>query len=90
MEHLGDAARSELNLSDEERIASVQRRRWYAYPAADKVLKQLQKVYDYPKGPRMPCLLLVGAPGNGKTTILNKFHNELITRRVKARSFRRS
>lgn len=73
MEHLSPEARLEVGLSKDEKIASIERRRWYGYSLAHNIIKALERARDYPVGPRMPGVLLVGESGNGKTTLLNRF-----------------
>jgi hypothetical protein len=74
--HLGEAAQQELALPDAERVASIDRRRWYSYPAAERLIDYLQQVRDYPKGPRMPSVFLESSTGNGKTSSLKRFEAE--------------
>jgi hypothetical protein len=74
VEHLSDVAKGEIFLPDEQRIASIKTRRWYPYPRAQAILTQLTEMLDYPKGPRMPSVALIGDSGNGKTTLLERFH----------------
>jgi hypothetical protein len=47
--------------------------RWIGYPKASFALNRLRHLIDYPARDRMPCLLLYGATGMGKTKILKMF-----------------
>lgn len=47
--------------------------RWVAYPQADLILASLRRLMNQPPRPRMPNLLIVGEPNNGKTTIVRRF-----------------
>ena len=47
--------------------------RWITYPRAEFVLSRLSELLTYPPRDRMPCLLLFGATGIGKTKIIRKF-----------------
>ncbi|UOO77377.1 TniB family NTP-binding protein [Neisseria sp. Dent CA1/247] len=59
--------------SDSERINFARTPRWIAHAQAKAILQQLEDLLTFPKRPRMPNLLLVGEPNNGKTTLINKF-----------------
>ena len=63
-------------LPDEERIAWIQADCWINYDLAQKALKILDDLLAYPPRDRMPCLLLYGATGMGKTKIIRKFTRE--------------
>ncbi len=60
-------------LSPKERIGLVKVERWVGYPLAQRVLKNLEDLLRHPKRFRMPCLLVVAEPYNGKTTLLQHF-----------------
>ncbi len=47
--------------------------RWIGYSAAHQILEALHDLMERPTRPRMPNLLLVGEPNNGKTTIVRHF-----------------
>lgn len=72
-EHVHPDFRHVLLLSDEQRMQFMDQSRWLSYPGAQYVLDQLQALMHKPKKPRMPNLLLVGDPNNGKTTIIQRF-----------------
>jgi replication-associated recombination protein RarA len=57
----------------EERIAWIQQDRWINDLRADQALKRLDELLACPPRNRMPCLLLTGAPGMGKTHVIQKF-----------------
>lgn len=56
-----------------ERILWIQQDRWIHYTRADEALKRIAALLACPPRNRMPCLLLTGAPGMGKTHIVQKF-----------------
>lgn len=60
-------------LADEVRIAMIRTDRWVHYERAQKVLAYLEDLLDYPPRDRMPCLLIYGVTGMGKTKIVGKF-----------------
>jgi len=60
-------------LPAEERIAWIRRERWIEYPRGMRALNRISDLLAHPPRDRMPCLLLHGATGMGKTRILQKF-----------------
>jgi hypothetical protein len=47
--------------------------RWVSYRAARQIIDTLQGLMHKPARPRMPNLLIVGEPNNGKTTVVRRF-----------------
>jgi hypothetical protein len=74
--HLDAAHRAHAGLSADERIEWIRQDRWIHYARADQVLARLTDLLTYPPRDRMPCLLLFGATGMGKTRIVQKFLRE--------------
>ncbi|WP_199229711.1 TniB family NTP-binding protein [Azospirillum sp. TSO22-1] len=72
-QHLHVAYRPFAASPDDDRIARVRADRWIQYPAADAALARLADVMSYPPRDRMPCLLLYGDTGMGKTMIIRRF-----------------
>jgi hypothetical protein len=64
-----------MMLSDEERIRFMDQPRWVPYAATKQIMDTLQGLLQKPERPRMPNLLLVGDPNNGKTTIIRRFRD---------------
>ena len=60
-------------LSDPERIHWLRQERWIQYPRAERILERLMDLVDYPPRDRMPCLVIYGSTGMGKTRIIQKF-----------------
>jgi hypothetical protein len=48
-------------------LAGFAKARWINYSRADQILARLADLLAYPPRERMPCLLLFGATGIGKT-----------------------
>ncbi|WP_376093935.1 TniB family NTP-binding protein (plasmid) [Roseomonas sp. CCTCC AB2023176] len=71
--HLDPAHRPAADLPDDERIAWIRAERWISYPAAELALGAMSDLLTYPQRSRMPCLLVHGRTGMGKTMILRKF-----------------
>lgn len=74
-EHIHPDFRHVMSLSDQERIEFLDEPRWIGYKTAQQVMDTLQGLLHKPVRPRMPNLLLVGDPNNGKTTIVRRFHD---------------
>lgn len=71
--HLHPAHRLLAALPAEDRIARVRADRWIQYPIAEAALTRLSNLMSYPPRDRMPCLLLYGDTGMGKTMIIRRF-----------------
>lgn len=74
--HLNESARTALQLTDAERIDRIRSARWIGYTRAKEIIDKLDDLLTYPKKHRMPNLLLVGDTNNGKTMIINRFHQK--------------
>jgi len=72
-EHVHPEFRQVCDLPTKERIVFMDRPRWIGYPSANRVVETLRGLMEKPTRPRMPNLLLVGEPNNGKTTIVRHF-----------------
>jgi Bacterial TniB protein len=73
LDHLAPECRDEARLGGEERVRAILTERWINYPRAASARQRLEHLLHYPPRERMPCLLLFGATGMGKTKILRKF-----------------
>jgi hypothetical protein len=71
--HLLPAYRRQAGLPDDERIAWIRADRWLDFEQARGALARLDDLLSYPPRDRMPCLLLYGDTGMGKTKIIRKF-----------------
>ncbi len=74
--HLNPHYRRHAALPDRERIHWIQADRWIGFDQAQAALDRLNALLDYPARDRMPCLLIYGDTGMGKTKILRKFERE--------------
>lgn len=72
-EHVHTDFRHIMLLSDQERLEFLDEPRWIGYKTAQQIMETLQGLLHKPQRPRMPNLLLVGDPNNGKTTIVRRF-----------------
>jgi hypothetical protein len=68
--HLQPPCREAALLTDAERIHWLRQERWIQYPRAERILGRLMDLVDYPPRDRMPCLVIYGATGMGKTRII--------------------
>jgi hypothetical protein len=75
-DHLLPAYRRHAILGDDERIAWIRADRWLETAPASAALARLEDLLSYPARDRMPCLLLYGDTGMGKTKIIRKFLRE--------------
>ena len=71
--HLDPAYRKFAALPDDERIAWIRADRWIGFDQAGLALSRLENLLTYPPRDRMPCLLIYGDTGMGKTKIIRKF-----------------
>ena len=71
--HLDEAVRADLLLSDERRIARIDRDRWIGYGRAREALEELDRILRSERRQRPDNLLIVGASNNGKTAIARRF-----------------
>jgi hypothetical protein len=76
LSHLSAPTR-ELAFQDAKaRIQLVQSARWVAFPRAGIAVEELERRFHYPTCARMPCMLLYGDSGMGKTMILEKMERQ--------------
>lgn len=73
--HIHPEFRHIVALDDDERIAFLDQPRWIGYKSASNLLELLQDLLRKPQKPRMPNLLIIGDPNNGKTTLVRHFYN---------------
>jgi Bacterial TniB protein len=71
--HLDPHYRSYAGLPDDQRIAWIKADRWIGFDRAEAALLRLNALLTYPSRDRMPCLLVYGDTGMGKTKIVRKF-----------------
>ena len=68
-----ESHRSPKSLPNSERIKLIRADRWINYEVAQEAITRLNDLLSYPPRDRMPCLLIYGATGMGKTKIIRKF-----------------
>src|SRR6202030_2861124 len=76
LSHLTAATRDLAFHDAKARILSVQTARWVAYPRAGIAVEELERRFHYPTFALMPCMLLYGDSGMGKSMILEKFQRD--------------
>jgi DNA transposition AAA+ family ATPase len=74
-EHIHPDFRHIMGLSDKERLEFLDQPRWIGHDSARQILDTLQGLMHKPVRPRMPNLLIVGEPNNGKTTVIRRFRD---------------
>ncbi len=55
---------------------SLARDRWVRYPVGDAGVRRLQELLATPPRVRMPCMLIYGVSGAGKSMLLEKFQRD--------------
>lgn len=71
--HLCQDALETLQLPKPDRIEFCKADRWVGYTRAQQILRLCDDLLLYPRSLRMPCLLIVGRPNNGKSSIVEHF-----------------
>lgn len=71
--HLSNIGKALIHATDQERIRAIRAGSWINYPSARDILTWMEELLDYPRITRMPNLLLVAPPFNGKTSLLEHF-----------------
>jgi ATP:corrinoid adenosyltransferase len=73
MNHLHNSIKPLLELTTQERILEIQKRRWIGYTQANKILERMEELLNHPKTHRMPNLLIKADTNNGKSYLIEKF-----------------
>jgi predicted ATPase with chaperone activity len=73
LSHLPTSLRERAFDSNQDRIRQVKVANWVGYMRANRALERLDEMIEQPSCARMPCLLLYGESGMGKTMIVEKF-----------------
>ena len=76
LEHILPEFRHVAGWDTERRIRFLEEPRWIGYRRAESIIEELKRWLSLPKRPRMPNLLIVGEPNNGKTTLVRTFQEE--------------
>lgn len=76
LSHLAEGYREQALWPDKERIAWIRKDRWLGFPKADTVRSMLYELLEHPPRTRMPCLLVFGKTGMGKSHIVERFAEE--------------
>jgi Bacterial TniB protein len=76
LSHLTAPTRELAFQDTKARIRLVQTARWVAYPRAGVAVDELERRFNYPTCARMPCMLLYGDSGMGKSMILEKMERQ--------------
>ena len=76
LSHLTGPTREQASGDAPARIRWIQTARWVAFPRAGIAVEELERRFHYPACARMPCMLLYGDSGMGKTMILEKLERQ--------------
>ena len=71
--HLSDSTREIARLDASQRLEHLHVDRWIDYPRAMEAIAQLEILRATPERTRMPCMLIHGDSGIGKSMIVKKF-----------------
>lgn len=74
--HLDPVAGEVASQPDTERIRFIHAERWIGFPRAELGLNLLRDLIHHPPCARMPCLLIHGDSGMGKTKIVERFRRD--------------
>ena len=86
--HVHESVRPILARPEAERIAHLRMDRWIDYPLGDEILARLERLLTTPPRVRMPCLLIYGDSGMGKTMVVKKFQRAHMPTYNKSRGMR--
>ena len=73
LRHLHESVRPVALLPAEKRITHLRQDRWVDHPITVQAIQRLEALLETPRRTRMPCLLIYGDSGMGKTMLLEKF-----------------
>lgn len=76
LSHLNSGTKEQAFQDSAARIRLVQTARWVGFARAQLVLEELERRFQYPSCARMPCLLLYGDSGMGKTMAVEKIERQ--------------
>ncbi|HBN9750535.1 TniB family NTP-binding protein [Pseudomonas aeruginosa] len=75
-EHLTASARELACLSGDMRLAAIQRDSFYIdHPQSDSILIMIENVLAVPRRMQAPCIIVTGAPGAGKSSIIQQIRS---------------
>ena len=76
LSHLSGLAKQQAFEDTKARIRHVQTARWIGFARAQLAVEELERRFHFPTCARMPCLLLYGDSGMGKTMIVEKMERQ--------------
>ncbi|MBL0729443.1 TniB family NTP-binding protein [Piscinibacter sp. HJYY11] len=71
--NLDPKAEKLLGEANDVRIAHIRGDRWVTYPAAKRILDELEELMNWPTKTRPPCRLIVSESNNGKSSLIEHF-----------------
>jgi hypothetical protein len=57
-----------------ERLLAMKKSFYADTPISLALLQEMDELFDYPQKGRMPCLMIIGDPNNGKSRLLEQFY----------------
>jgi Bacterial TniB protein len=76
LSHLAASVKEEAFHDAPSRIRLVQTARWVEFARGRLALEELERRFQYPSCARMPCMLLYGDSGMGKTMLIEKMERQ--------------
>jgi len=76
LSHLAATVKEEAFNDAPTRIRFAQTERWVEYSRGRLALEELERRFQYPTCARMPCMLLYGDSGMGKTMLIEKMQRQ--------------
>jgi hypothetical protein len=76
LSHLAASVKEEAFHDAPTRVRFVQTARWVEFARGRLALEELERRYQYPTCARMPCMLLYGDSGMGKTMLIEKMERQ--------------
>lgn len=73
LRNLSDTAKLLLDDSDEARVNHLKRAAFIPHSRASELLEEMEAILTHPKINRMPNMLILARPDNGKTELLREF-----------------
>ncbi|WP_349734151.1 TniB family NTP-binding protein [Pseudomonas jessenii] len=72
VQHLREDRRHLLDMDDDSRIATIQKDIWINYRPSEAIFRMMNNIEQIPARQTAPALLVIGAGGTGKTSIISQ------------------
>ncbi|OQR30059.1 hypothetical protein BWR15_25355 [Pseudomonas sp. T] len=85
LDHLVPSVRELIELPKAQRVSVIQGDRFYIdHPQSSEIIKMIENVVSVPRRTQAPCMIVTGASGSGKTSIIQqmRLNKEMVERVV--------